>query len=124
MRYEVERIIDGISRYIGMTGIYTKMNRAQRFMVRAIVERATEAPVQENVRNKLTKNAFAKMLDIVDEEGKVDVVALAKIIKKDLDEDKEAFEFPLIGDIAFDAKDVDILFRNITGEELQNYENN
>jgi hypothetical protein len=124
MRYEADRIIDGVSRYIGMTGIYTKMNRAQRFMVRSFVRQAENDKVKENIKEFLANNTFIQVMDIADKEGKVDVVAMAKIIKQDLEEDKEAFDFPLVGDIAFDAKDVDILFRNITGEELCNYENN
>lgn len=122
MMYEFNRVIDGISRYIDAE-IYSGMNDLQEFAARVLIGRFLIN--SDNVKNSLVNNGFIRTFGIINEEGMVDVVTLAKDIKREIArKGKISVSIPMFGTMNFVPEDVDTLFRNITGEELQNYENN
>ena len=122
MMYEFNRVIDGISRYID-TEIYSKMNELQEFAARVLIGRFISN--EDTVKDSLVNNGFIRTFGIIDADGMIDVITLAKDIKREIArKGKISFEIPMFGTMSFVPEDVDSLFRYITGEELQNYENN
>ena len=122
MMYEFNRVIDGISRYIDAE-IYSGMNDLQEFAARVLIGRFLIN--SDNVKNSLVNNGFIRTFGIINEEGMVDVVTLAKDIKREIArKGKISVAIPMFGTMNFVPEDVDALFRNITGEEMQNYETN
>ena len=122
MRHEFERVIDGLSQYIDKE-IYSKMNEVQEFAARVLMGRFINN--EANVKNMLINNGFVRTFGIIDNNGTIDVVALAKDIKREIArKGKISFSIPLFGTMSFVPEDADAIFRSITGEELQNYESN
>lgn len=121
MMYEFNRVIDGISRYIDAE-IYSKMNELQEFAARVLIGRFISN--EDTVKESLVNNGFIRTFGIIDADGMIDVITLAKDIKREIArKGKISFEIPMFGTMSFVPEDVDSLFRYITGEELQNYEN-
>lgn len=117
MKYEFEKVIDGISKYIDKE-IYSGMNDWQEFAARIMVGRIINN--QENVKEMLMHNGFLRTFDIIDTEGLVDVESIAKDIKRELaKKEKITFAVPMFGKMTFLPADVDTLYRTITGEELR-----
>ena len=122
MRYEFNRVIDGISRYIDAE-IYSRMNDLQEFAARVLVGRFISN--EDTVKDSLVNNGFIRTFGILDGDGMVDVITLAKDIKREIArKGKISFSIPMFGTMSFVPEDADAVFRYITGEELQNYENN
>lgn len=118
MKYEFEKVIDGLSKYIN-DEIYAGMNDLQEFAARVMVGRIINN--QENVKEMLINNGFIRTFGIVDAEGMVDVESLANDIKRELSrKEKITFNVPMFGKMTFKPSDVDMLYQNITGEELIN----
>lgn len=122
MRYEFNRVIDGLSRYIDAE-IYSRMNDLQEFAARVLVGRFISN--EDTVKESLVNNGFIRTFGIIDADGMVDVITLAKDIKREIArKGKISFSIPMFGTMSFAPEDADAVFRYITGEELQNYENN
>ena len=122
MRYEFNRVIDGISRYIDAE-IYSRMNDLQEFAARVLVGRFISN--EETVKESLVNNGFIRTFGIIDADGMIDVITLAKDIKREIArKGKISFLIPMFGTMSFVPEDADAVFKYITGEELQNYENN
>lgn len=118
MKYEFEKVIDGLSKYIN-DEIYAGMNDLQEFAARVMVGRIINN--QENVKEMLINNGFIRTFGIVDAEGMVDVESLANDIKREIArKEKITFNVPMFGRMTFKPSDVDMLYQNITGEELTN----
>lgn len=122
MKYEFEKVIDGMSRYIN-NEIYEGMNDLQEFAARVIVGRIINN--QENVKEMLINNGFIRTFGIIDDEGMVDVYSLANDIKREISrQEKISFNVPMFGKMTFKPCDVDALYYSITGEELNYNEGN
>ena len=121
MRYEFNRVIDGLSRYIDAE-IYSKMNDLQEFAARVLVGRFISN--EETVKESLVNNGFIRTFGIIDADGMVDVITLAKDIKREIArKGKISFEIPMFGTMTFKPEDVDVVFKHITGEEFFAHEN-
>ena len=122
MKYEFEKVIDGMSKYIN-DEIYAGMNDLQEFAARVMVGRIISN--QENVKNSLINNGFIRTFGIIDEEGMVDVDSLATDIKREVGrKEKITLNIPMFGKMTFKPSDVDVLYKTITGEELTDNEDN
>ena len=122
MKYEFEKVVDGISRYLD-SEIYSGMNDFQEFAARVIVGRfiGNSAEIKETLIN----NGFVKTFGIIDSSGMIDVVSISKDIKRELArKGKISFEIPMFGTMTFKPEDVDVVFKHITGEEFFAHENN
>ena len=116
MKYEFTKVIDGASRYIDAE-ILQKMNDWQEMLARIFVGRIIGN--ENELRDKLVNNGFIRTFGIIDGDGMVDVEGLARDIKRELSrKGKTTFNIPVIGKLTFEASDVDVLYRHITGEEL------
>ena len=122
MKYEFEKVIDGMSKYIN-DEIYVGMNDLQEFTARVIVGRIINN--QENVKEMLINNGFMRTFGIIDTEGMVDVDSIANDIKREIArKEKITFNIPMFGRMTFKPTDVDMLYRHITGEEMTNNASN
>ena len=122
MKYEFEKVMDGISKYIN-NEIYSEMNDWQEFMARVMIGRIINN--HEEVKEMLVNNGYIRTFGIIDSSGMVDVDSLASDIKREIErKDKITFNLPLFGTYTFKPMDVDVLYRTITGKEMMNNEIN
>ena len=116
MYCEYERVIDGIYRFVN-SEMYSGMASWQKVMFKVMATRFSNAQIKEKIIN----NTFAKMLNVVNEDGLIDVCGLAKDLKKEIESvGNITLDIPLFGNITLKSNDIDVLYRNITGEELTN----
>lgn len=121
MKHPFEKVIEGIAQYIN-THLYAKMNDWQEFIARVFIGRFFENT--DAMKEKLINNGFIRTFGVIDSEGHVDVVQLAKDMKREIARKGQlSFDIPMFGKMTFSPSDVDELFRTITSEELANYEN-
>lgn len=122
MKYEFEKVMDGISIYMDEE-IFEGMNEWQDFIARVMVGRFLGN--QDGVKEMLMNNGFFRTFGIMDSEGMIDVHALATDTRRELSKKgKITFDLPMFGKMTFTPADVDKLYKHITGEELRIYESN
>ena len=120
MKYKFETVLDGISQYIN-DELMSRMNDLQEFGARVLVDRVINN--QDTVKEYLVNNGFIRTFGIIDSDGMVDVIGLARDIKKEIaKKNKITFTVPMFGKLTFEPSDVDSLYYHITGEEYnENY---
>lgn len=122
MKYEFEKVMDGISTYMDEE-IFAGMSDWQDFIARVMVGRLLGN--QEEIKEMLMHNGFFRTFGIMDSEGMIDVHMLATDIRRELSKkEKITFDIPMFGKMTFLPTDVDKLYKHITGEELRIYESN
>ena len=122
MKYEFEKVIDGLSTYIN-NEIYSGMNDWQEFTARVMLGRFLNN--QENVKDMIMNNGFIRTFGIVDSEGMVDLDSLVEDIKREITrKEKITFNIPIFGKYTFTPSDVDVLYYTITEKELSKNEIN
>lgn len=113
---EFNRVVDGINRYID-SNIYSGMNDWQEILARIAVGRFFDN--QENIKKTLIENGYIKTFAIMDANGNVDVENLGRELKREIERKGQlSVSIPLFGKMTFTAKDVNELYREITGGEL------
>lgn len=121
MKHSFERVIEGIAQYIN-THLYSKMNDWQEFVARVFIGRFFENT--EVIKTKLVENGFIRTFGVIDSDGNIEVVQLARDMKREIARKGSlSFDIPMFGKMTFAPADVDELFKIITNEELANYEN-
>lgn len=116
MKYEFEKVIDGIGKYINGE-IYSNLTAWQEFLARLMIGRILTN--EENVKTMLINNPYIRTFGIIDSDGMVDVDDLAKDLKREIArKEKITFELPMFGNMTFNPSDVDILYKHITGMEM------
>ncbi len=119
MKYEFEKVIEGISKYINNNNLYSKMNDLQEMVARLAVGRVITN--QATIKEALANNAFIRTFDIIDRDGMVDVDALAADIKREISrKEKLTINVPVIGKLTFVPADVDTLRNTIVEESGYN----
>ena len=119
MKYEFEKVIDGISKYINNNNLYSKMNDLQETIARFAVGRVITN--QATIKEVLVNNGFIRTFDIIDRDGMVDVDALASDIKREISrKEKITIDIPVIGKLTFVPADVDTLRNTIVEESGYN----
>lgn len=107
MNYNTEQIVKGIMRYAD-SEVMEKLPTSGQWIVGTFINLASDKV--SNVAESLTENPIVKMLDIVDEDGLVDVDTLTEAIKSSADRyGKVTIEVPLVGKLTFSASDIDRL---------------
>lgn len=120
MKYKFEQVLDGLASYID-EHIYAGMNDLQEFAARVIVGRVLNNGAA--VKESLINNGFIRTFAIIDNDGMIDVCSLAKDIQREISKkEKITFNIPMFGKMTFNASDVDVIYKSITGEELENSE--
>ena len=122
MKYEVKKIIHGLSKYIDAE-IYSNMNDLQEFAARVMIGRliANEKGLEETLVN----NGFIRTFGIVDGDGMVELEDLVEDIKRELNKKGSlSVSIPMFGKLTFKPADVDVMYRHITGKEYVKNESN
>ena len=122
MKYEFEKVIDGLSKYIN-DELLSGMNDWQKFSARLMLGRAINN--QETIKNMLIHNGFIRTFGVIDDDGMIDVKDIMKDIRREIEkQEKVSFSIPMFGKYTFSPFDVDNLYKTITGEELSINESN
>ena len=122
MKYDFNRVMDGIVKYIN-DEMFIGMNDWQEMTARILLARVLNN--HDAIKNALIDNGLVRTFGIVDSEGMVDVCGLARDIKQEITrKGKMTFTVPMFGKISFVPEDVDKLYNYITGRELNTNENN
>lgn len=113
MKYRFEKVIEGISKYIDKE-IYAGMNDVQELVARIFVGRIIDN--MEGVKKTLIDNGFIRTFGIIDGEGMVDVDALAKDIRREVErKGKLVVSIPMFGKLTFVPTDIDAILNTIKG---------
>ena len=113
MKYEFEKVVDGIIKYIDKEMLH-EMNDVQEFFARVIVGRVLNN--QEQIKRSIMSNGFLRTFGVIDSEG-VDVDGLMEDLKREIQrQEKITFSIPMFGKITFRPSDVDELHKYIVGE--------
>lgn len=108
---EFEKVLKGIEKFI-YKEMYNGFTEWQRFMAEIAVKRIVGR--SDLLKEKLKSNSIIQMLDIMDEEGNVDVEGLMSDIRHKIEEmGKLSLTLPLFGTFTFCPSDVDVLHRYI-----------
>lgn len=109
-----EKVLHGIRKYIEKE-MYPKLTSWQAPIVGFAVGRMTKKA------DAIKQHSFMKMLDIVDENGNVDITELYNDIRNEVQiRQTMVFEdIPLIGSITLTPEDIDKIYRIITAGEEQ-----
>ena len=104
---QFEKVLDGVCRYIDRE-ILANMNDWQELLARIVVGRVCSNA--ESIKTYLTQNGFIRTMGVIDHEGDVDVDAVLRDIKTEI-ERKGSLQvnIPLVGNLTFKPGDIDIL---------------
>lgn len=107
MRYNAEQIMQGIMNYID-SEVIVKLPTAGKWVVGTAIGIATTKAV--NIVESIQSNAVIKAMDVVDENGLIDVDTVISSLKTSADRyGKITVELPMIGKLAFSSSDVEVL---------------
>lgn len=107
------QVIEGLARYLN-NNIYRNMNDWQEVLARIAVGRIIGNP--ETLKQSLIGNGFVRTFAIIDSEGNVDLEALARDLKREIErKGKLTINVPMFGKMTFVASDVDDIYKEITG---------
>lgn len=102
---EFERVIRGIVRYIE-SRIYPGMTDWQEVLVGTVVDQLYDS--REELRDTIRKNHAYRMVASMDQNGNIDIDALASKLKRRIDKKgKIEVTIPLMPKLSFSSSDVD-----------------
>ena len=114
---EFEKVMEGISRYIDAE-MFSRMNDLQEFTARVLLGRFLVN--DKFIKESLINNGYIRTVGIIDGDGMVDVDGLARDIKRELErKEKISFTVPMFGKLTFVPDDVNVLYKTITGKEME-----
>lgn len=121
MKYEFEKVIEGVSKYIN-ANIIPGMNDVQEVAARIMIARVFNN--QESLKEYLVSNGFVRTFGVLDREGMVDVESILRDVKTEISrKEKICISVPFFGRMTFKSSDVDELYKMIR-EEAGNDEAN
>lgn len=111
MKYSSEQVVNGIINYAD-NEIMSKLPTASKWIMgTGLVLAANKA---NKVAESLRDNAIVKMLDVMDEDGMVEVDELIDAMKASADKyGKVSVDVSMIGKLTFSSSDIDDLRRYI-----------
>ena len=116
MKYSFEKVINGLLTYID-SEIYGGMNDVQELVARLALARIINN--QGSIKTYLMNNGMIRTFGIIDDEGMVDIENLARDLKNEISrKEKLTISIPMFGKMTFKPNDVNVLFKTITGQEL------
>lgn len=108
--YHLNQVITGVQRYTE-TEIIQKIDGWQKWIVATGISLALDKSV--NIFNELKSNEFVKMLELIDDEDKIDVDTIYRELKKQADKGPITINLPILGIATFTSTDVDRLYSSI-----------
>lgn len=109
--YSYDKVINGFAKYVD-SEIVNKIPGWKKWIVGSGIGMMLSNT--ENVYSKIKDNEFIKMLNIIDEQGNVNVDDMYKELKKQAQKSNATIELPMVGSFVLNEHDVDKLYNFIT----------
>ena len=111
--YSYSKVIDGVAKYIDQE-IVNKIPGWKRWVVGSGLGMMMSNT--DTIYKELKNNEFVKLLNLMDEQGNINVEALYKELKKQAQKSSINVELPMVGSFILNEQDVDKLYNFITKE--------
>lgn len=108
----IEQVKQGFARYVDAE-FTNKMTGINRWLVGGIAGIAILRA--ENIYNHLKDMPFIKMLDVVDENGMIDIDIIYNAFLEQARRGEAVIDIPMIGQTKFNEHDIEMLYRYIVG---------
>lgn len=108
--YEYSKVLNGITKYID-TEIIANINGWQKWVVGGGIGLALSNST--DLFNKLKSNEVVKMLNVIDENEKINVDKIYRELKKQAKKSSVTFNVPMLGTLTLNEQDVDKLYELI-----------
>lgn len=112
--YSYEKVLNGLTKYID-DEIVNKLPGWKKWVVGSGI--GIMLSNADNVFNQIKSNEFVKMLNLVDEQGRINVEEIYKELKKQAQNSSASIELPMVGAFVLNEQDVDKLYHLITSEQ-------
>lgn len=111
--YTYERVINGLAKYLD-NEIINKLPGWKKWVLGSGMGIALSN--SNNIYEQLKSNDFVKMLNIIDENGNINVDCIYKELKKQAQKGSATIEFPMIGAFILNEQDIDKLYNFIIND--------
>jgi hypothetical protein len=108
----IEQVKQGFARYVDAE-FTNKMTGINRWLVGGIAGIAILRA--ENIYNHLKDMPFIKMLDVVDENGMIDIDIIYNAFLDQARRGEAVIDMPMVGQTKFNEHDIEMLYRYIVG---------
>jgi hypothetical protein len=108
----IEQVKQGFARYVDAE-FTNKMTGINRWLVGGIAGIAILRA--ENIYNHLKDMPFIKMLDVVDENGMIDIDIIYNAFLDQARRGEAVIDMPMVGQTKFSEHDIEALYRYIIG---------
>jgi hypothetical protein len=108
----IEQVKQGFARYVDAE-FTNKMTGINRWLVGGIAGIAILRA--ENIYNHLKDMSFIKMLDVVDENGMIDIDIIYNAFLDQARRGEAVIDMPMVGQTKFSEHDIEMLYRYIVG---------
>lgn len=111
--YSYDRVINGITKYID-NEIVNKVPGWKRWLVGSGLGMMLSN--SESIYHSIKDNEFVKMLNLIDQQGHINVDEIYKELKKQAQKGSVDIELPMVGSFVLNEHDVDKLYGFIVNE--------
>lgn len=108
----IEQVKQGFAKYVDAE-FTNKMTGINRWLVGGVAGIAILRA--ENIYNHLKDMPFIKMLDVVDENGMIDIDIIYNAFLDQARRGEAVIDMPMIGQTKFNEHDIEMLYRYIVG---------
>jgi hypothetical protein len=108
----IEQVKQGFARYVDAE-FTNKMTGISRWLVGGVAGIAILRA--ENIYNHLKDMPFIKMLDVVDENGMIDIDIIYNAFLDQARRGEAVIDMPMVGQTKFNEHDIEMLYRYIVG---------
>lgn len=105
--YHLNQVVSGIQSYVD-SEIIQKINGWQRWIIATGISLMLEK--SSNIFNSLKSNELVKMLELIDDDDRIDVDAIYRELKKQAERGAITLDLPMLGAVTFTSTDVDRLY--------------
>jgi hypothetical protein len=108
----IEQVKQGFARYIDAE-FTNKMTGINRWLIGGLAGIAILHA--ENIYNHLKDMPFIKMLDVVDENGMIDIDIIYQAFFNQAKKGEAVINLPMVGETKLNERDIEMLYRYIVG---------